>query len=176
MRHRFTYDFIFETPEMHNRSRIAKLFLGGWQIAGTGKFNTGQPFTVNSIVDINQDGNLTDRLNNTMFITETGDRRQPLVLADNAVFAQMLAPFGQNGSVPREQLPAGKVLELDMSFAKKFRFRETQGVEFRADVFNFINRANFGVPVRFLEAPGFGKVVDTITPGRRIQFMVRYLF
>jgi len=30
--------------------------------------------------------------------------------------------------------------------------------------------------VRFLEAPGFGKAVDTITPGRRIQFMVRYLF
>ena len=176
VRHRFTYSFIFDTPEMRKHNGIVKYLLGEWHIAGTGKFNTGQPFTVNTIIDVNQDGNLTDRLNNTMFISETGDRRQPLVLADNAVFSQMLALFTKDGSVPRNSFRAGKVLELDMSFAKKFSFRETQGVEFRADVFNFINRANFGVPVRFLEAPGFGKAVDTITPGRRIQFMVRYLF
>ena len=33
-----------------------------------------------------------------------------------------------------------------------------------------------GVPVRFLEAPGFGRAVDTITPGRRIQFALKYNF
>ena len=155
---------------------VVKFLLGGWQVAGTGKFNTGQPYTVNTIFDINQDGNLTDRLNNTQFITETGDGRQPLVVAANANLTQMLAPFGQDGDVPRNTFRTGKLLELDMSFAKKFAFRETQTVEFRADIFNFINRANFGVPVRFLEAPGFGQAVETITPARRIQFMLRYLF
>jgi hypothetical protein len=44
------------------------------------------------------------------------------------------------------------------------------------DVFNFINRANFGIPVRLLEAPGFGQAMDTITPGRRIQFALKYSF
>jgi hypothetical protein len=176
VRHRFTYSFILGTPELRDRNGAVKFLLGGWQIAGTGKFNTGQPFTVNTIIDVNQDGNLTDRLNNTMFLTETGDRRQPLVLSDDAVFRLMLAPFGQDGAVPRNSFRAGKVIELDMAFAKRFSFRETHAVEFRADVFNFINRANFGVPVRFLEAPGFGRAVDTITPGRRIQFMLRYLF
>jgi len=43
-------------------------------------------------------------------------------------------------------------------------------------VFNFINRANFAIPVRFLEAPGFGRSVDTVTPGRRIQLALKYLF
>jgi len=44
------------------------------------------------------------------------------------------------------------------------------------DVFNFINRANFGIPVRLLEAPGFGQAVNTVTPGRRIQFALKYSF
>ena len=178
VRHRFTYNFIYGTPELRDSNGVVKYLLGGWQIAGTGKFNTGQPFTINTIFDVNQDGNLTDRLDNTQFITVTGDREQPLQLTTTSIsdLTKMLAPFTHDGSLPRNSFRAGKVLELDMSFAKKFSFRETQGVEFRADVFNFINRANFGVPVRFLEAPGFGKAVDTITPGRRIQFMVRYLF
>jgi hypothetical protein len=44
------------------------------------------------------------------------------------------------------------------------------------DFFNFINRANFGVPVRFLEAPGFGRATETVTPGRRVQFALKYSF
>ncbi len=148
---------------------------GDWQIAGTGKFNTGQPFTVNTIFDINQDGNLTDRLNSTRFITETGNGRQPLLLA-NVDTTTLLAPFGQDGVVPRNSFRAGSLLDLDLSFVKRFVIREGQTLQFRTDIFNFINRANFGIPVRFLEAPSFGKAVDTVTPGRRIQFALKYIF
>jgi hypothetical protein len=38
------------------------------------------------------------------------------------------------------------------------------------------NRANFGVPVRYLEAPAFGRATRTITPGRRVQFSLKYEF
>ena len=41
---------------------------------------------------------------------------------------------------------------------------------------NALNRANFGVPVRYLEAPGFGRAVSTVTPGRRVQFALKYVF
>ena len=30
----------------------------------------------------------------------------------------------------------------------------------RAEFFNLFNRANFGIPVRLLEAPGFGLAID----------------
>ena len=33
-----------------------------WSFALTGEFQTGQPYTVNTVVDLNGDGNLTDRL------------------------------------------------------------------------------------------------------------------
>jgi hypothetical protein len=46
----------------------------------------------------------------------------------------------------------------------------------RAEIFNFIDRANFGIPIRFLGAAGFGRAVNTITPGRRLQFALKYSF
>ncbi|CAN5614790.1 hypothetical protein BH18ACI1_BH18ACI1_13980 [soil metagenome] len=176
VRHRFTYSFIYDLPELKNQNNTVRQLLGGWQIAGTGKFNTGQPFTVNSIYDVNLDGNLTDRLNTTRSITETGSRRQPLALADNVDPTTLLADFCDDGAVPRNSFRAGSILDLDLSFIKRFKIREGQNLQVRTDIFNFINRANFGIPVRFLEAPGFGQATDTITPGRRIQFAVKYLF
>jgi hypothetical protein len=46
----------------------------------------------------------------------------------------------------------------------------------RFEFFNFINRANFGVPVRVLEAPAFGQAINTVTPGSRIQLSMKYSF
>ena len=178
VRHRFTYDFIYDLPTLNSRNSVVKTLFGSWSLAGTGKFYTGQPFTVNSVFDINFDGNLTDRLDNTSFISVNDNRRSPLSLTCNsaAQCRSMLAPFGQDGSVSRNNFRAGNVIDVDLSVSKRFRITESQGVQFRMDVFNFINRANFGVPVRFLEAPGFGSANDTITPARRIQLALKYNF
>lgn len=178
VRHRIAYSFIYDLPSLDERSGFVKYVLGGWQIIGTGRFNTGQPFTVNSIYDVNQDGILTDRLNNTQFIAQGNSRRQPLVLTGSnpANLLTMLAPVGQNGAVGRNSFRAGNVLDLDLALNKSFPINERQSLLLRLEAFNFINRANFGVPVRFLEAPNFGQAVETITPGRRIQVALKYIF
>ncbi len=173
VRHRFTYNAIY------NFAKTEKGNWRGWltddlQIAATGRIRSGQPFTVNSIVDVNLDGNLTDRLNTTDGIEITGNRRQPLRLTTNNPF-DLLAPFGQDGAVKRNSFRAGNVIELNLSIIKAFTFGSNH-LNFRVDIFNFINRANFGVPVRLLEAPGFGSVTNTITPGRRVQFALKYEF
>lgn len=174
-RHRFSYNFIYDFPSPgSNQSSLYRAFFGGLQIAGTGSFQTGQPFTVNSIFDVNLDGNLTDRLNTTTGLVQTGDRRQPLRLT--VAPATLLATVGQNGQVERNTFRAGNVLELDLAIIKRFAITDQQNITFRMDIFNFINRANFGIPVRFLEAPGFGQATDTVTPGRRIQFALKYSF
>ena len=174
-RHRFAYNFIYEFPGIAGESRIVRRLLGGLQIAGTGQFQTGQPFTVNSIFDVNLDGNLTDRLENTSGLLVTGDRRQPLQLLTNNT-ASMLAPVGEDGAVGRNKFRAGNILDLNVSLIKNVTITDRQRLILRMDVFNFINRANFGIPVRLLEAPGFGQAVNTVTPGRRIQFALKYSF
>ena len=173
-RHRFTYQFIYDLPRPTRSEGVTAFLLDGWQVAGTGRFQTGQPFTVNSIFDVNLDGNLTDRLNTTNGIVVTGNRRQPLRL--NADPLTLLAPIGQDGSVGRNTFRAGNVLELDMTVLKHFRISDRQSLALRLDVFNFINRANYGIPVRYLEAPGFGQATNTVTPARRVQLALKYSF
>ncbi|MGA9995767.1 MAG: TonB-dependent receptor, partial [Pyrinomonadaceae bacterium] len=175
-RHRFAYNFIYDFQANSNNSKLYRTIFHGLQIASTGFFQTGQPFTVNSIFDVNLDGNLTDRLNSTQGITVTGNRRQPLAIATGTNLASLLATPGEDGSVGRNTFRAGNILSLDFSVVKNFQLSETRHIIFRMDVFNFINRANYGIPVRFLEAPGFGQATDTVTPGRRIQFALKFSF
>jgi hypothetical protein len=173
VRHRWTYQTIYNFPKFETNSFL-RVLTNKLQVASTGRFHSGQPFTVNSTIDVNLDGNLTDRLNTLQGIEITGDRRQPVRLTTDNPFS-LLAPFGTDGSVKRNSFRAGNVLELDLSVIKQFSIRDRQ-LSFRADVLNFINRTNFGIPVRLLEAPGFGKATNTVTPGRRIQLSLKYEF
>lgn len=173
VRHRWTYQAVYDVPTLKG-SPFLRGLTNNLQIASIGKFHSGQPFTVNSTIDVNLDGNLTDRLNTTNGIQITGDRSQPIRLTtDN--FVTLLAPFGQDGKLKRNSFRAGSVMELDLSIIKQFSFKD-QRLIFRTDIFNFINRANFGVPARLLEAPGFGKATNTVTPGRRITVSLKYEF
>jgi hypothetical protein len=172
-RHRFAYHALYDFPTYANRA--ARLVFKNLQVAGTGRFQTGQPFTVNSIFDVNLDGNLTDRLNTTDGIVVTGDRSQPLRLTTTNL-ASLRAPVGQDGQVGRNTFRAGNYLDLNLAFIKTFSLGESRALVFRTEIFNFINRANFGVPVRFLEAPGFGQATSTVTPGRRVQFHLKFSF
>ena len=173
VRHRVAYDLIYSVPRTQ-QNRALDLLTNGLTLATTGRYHSGQPFTVNSLIDVNLDGNLTDRLDSTAGIEITGDRSQPLRLTTDDPIS-MLAPFGQNGRVGRNTFRAGSVLELDVAVIKRFSFSEKY-LDFRTDIFNITDRANFGVPIRLLEAPGFGKAVNTVTPGRRIQFSLKFGF
>ncbi len=136
---------------------------------------TGLPFTVNSIFDVNLDGNLTDRLNNINGLTVTGEGRQPLRLA-TANTQSLIASVGRDGQVGRNSFRAGGLFTADVAVLKKWTFARQQNLALRLEVFNLTNRANFGIPARFLEAPGFGRAINTITPARRVQVSLKYLF
>jgi hypothetical protein len=173
VRHRFAYHAVYDFPKFEESA--ARFVFNNMQLAGTAQFQTGQPFTVNSIFDVNLDGNLTDRLNTTDGIEVTGDRRQPLRLTTNDL-ASLRAPLGQDGQVGRNTFRAGSYLDMNLALIKTFHLDESRSIVFRTEVFNLTNRANFGVPVRHLEAPGFGQATSTLTPGRRIQFHLKFSF
>jgi hypothetical protein len=175
-RHRFSYNYISDMSKWGKGNAFLHFIFNDLQIAGDGFFQTGQPFTVNTIFDINLDGNLTDRLNTTTGIQVTGDRGQPLRLTTADPFS-LLAPIGQDGAVRRNSFRAGNIWLSNAAIIKNFRWDENEkALSFRMDIFNVFNRANYGVPVRFLEFPGFGRATETVTTSRRIQFAVKYSF
>ncbi len=171
-------NYAFRNNGDESEPGLLKFLLGGWQVTGKLRYQTGQPFTVNTVRDVNRDGNLTDRPNTTEGIVVTGDRRQPLILTVDP--NSLRAPLSEDGAVGRNTYRAGSRFELDLSFLKNFLntkpgFYRRQ-LTLRVDAFNLTNRANFGVPVRLLEAPGFGRAVSTVTPARRLQFSLKYSF
>ncbi len=177
VRHRFVYSSLANVPFL-NRFNDTKgavgLLLGNWQMASISTYQTGQPFTVNTSFDVNGDGNLTDRLNTTSGLTVTDDRQQKLVFTGNPT--SLFAASGQNGAVGRNTFRASGVAKTDFTLIKTFRVKEGRSLVFRAEAFNLWNRTHFGIPVRVLEAPGFGKSTDTVLPSRQIQLALKYLF
>jgi hypothetical protein len=167
---RSVVDFLWDVP-----FRSQHWLLGRWQLAGILTLQSGQPFTVNSALDVNEDGNLTDRLNNTDGLSVANHGRTRLVLTGRNSL-DLLALPGENGAVGRNTFRAPGVAALDVALSKDLRVRDRHHILFRTEIFNSFNRAHFGTPVRLLEAPAFGSSVHTTVPARRIQFSVKYSF
>jgi len=53
---------------------------------------------------------------------------------------------GTFGNVPRNALRGPNFQQFDLVFNKRFRFSETTNLEFRTEIFNVFNRANFDIP------------------------------
>jgi len=54
---------------------------------------------------------------------------------------------------------------------------ENMGLDFRAEMFNLFNHAQFGLPAEDLNAPGqFGRVSTTVNNPRLVQFGLKLTF
>jgi hypothetical protein len=149
--------------------------LGGWQLAGIITAQTGQPYTANSAFDINRDGNLTDRLNTTNGVIRSSGSVQ-LSLAPGTNPVDLLAADGASGAVGRNTFRAPGQFNADISLTKFLNFNERFRLHARTEIFNVFNNRNFGIPVRILESPAFGRSTYTTTPPRTIQFVAKFLF
>jgi carboxypeptidase family protein len=171
VRHRFVTSWVWDLP-FFEQNKI----LGGWQLAGIGTFQTGQPFTVLTGLDSNLDGNLTDRLGSTAGITEVnkGSLRFQFPSTPAAQFSLVAARV--DGAVGRNTFRAPGIATVDLAVNKNFKLSERQKLEVRSEFFNLFNRTHFGIPVHQLFFPGLGQSVDTLIPARAVQFGVKYIF
>jgi hypothetical protein len=176
---------VWELPFYRDSTAGVARWLGGWQLASIFQAHTGQPFTLNVPFDLNRDGNLTDRpptaiADRLLFISGHGPQQLKL---DGKV-EDFLKPFicpaetevCPDSPVGRNTARGDGLINWDLALSKKFRFTKEQQLEFRAEFFNLLNRANFGLPVRTIGNPAFGAAVETVTPARIIQFALKYSF
>ena len=64
---------------------------------------------------------------------------------------------------------------FDFSLAKDFNIDDLRRVQFRAEIFNAFNRANFGPPNIQQESSGFGQIL-TASNARTMQFGLKLYF
>jgi hypothetical protein len=176
VRHRFAGSLVWDLPFFRNSHGVARQLLNNWQIASIFQAQTGQPFTLNVPFDANLNGNLTDRASTTNgLIFLNGNRPQRVAVAPGRSVTDFFV-LQKNGAVGRNTVRGAGLVNLDLSVGRTFEFAETKKLLFRAEFFNLLNRANFGLPVRTIGAPGFGSAVETVTPGRMIVLVVKSSF
>ena len=65
---------------------------------------------------------------------------------------------------------------FDASVFKNFAVKERTTVQFRAEMFNLANAANFGAPGASLGTAAFGTIRSTVAPPRQYQFALKLMF
>lgn len=109
------------------------------------------------------------------------DGRDPSKYFDGSQF--ILGPAGYFGNLGRNTLERPGVLTMDFSVQKNFNFSEEKRLQFRAEMFNIANRANFGEPdtSSILNETGArslttGRITSTNTTARQVQFGLKLYF
>jgi outer membrane receptor protein involved in Fe transport len=143
------------------KNGLTGMLLGGWTLSGIAHWQTGLPYTVQNGSDRGGFGqtaaerpdisNLSAPLNTRAIISTTCATgfTNPDGPAGNCVdpatvhFIQ--GAGGPNSrTIGRNTLNAPGVDNLDAAIAKRFKFNERSGVEFRVDMFNALNTTNLG--------------------------------
>jgi len=149
------------------KSGLLSQVLGGWQLGGVAHWQTGFPFSMSNGTDRNGDGQTgPDRPDignaSAPFNTRgTLDPGCPLGYSNPDVFdpsrankqacvdpstVHWLEGIGAPNArtVGRNTMLAPGLNNLNLAIAKRFKFTERAGLEYRAEMFNAFNTANYG--------------------------------
>ncbi len=179
--HSFVTSFVYQLPVGPERKWLQEgplsHVLGGWQFSGFLTVQSGSPinFTMNNGANLNAPGN-TWRPNVSGTPRVLGDIGPDALWFDTAVFSA--PPNNTWGNAARNGVLDGpKYINLDMTIAKLFALgRGTKG-EFRIDIFNLPNRAQFQNPNGAFGNANFGRITSTVAGSERsMRFGFRLTF
>jgi hypothetical protein len=172
--------------------------VNGWNLDGILTFTSGQPFTITDATNVSRDretNGLADRPNlNPGF----GSNPTSGVSAGCAGLAAgtpvgtpghwfdpcafSLEAAGTFGDLRRNTVTGPGVQSVDFALVKAIPIHEQVNATFRAEVFNIMNHANFGLPntvaltATGAASPTAGQITYTTTSSRQIQFGLRLNF
>jgi hypothetical protein len=165
MGHQFTTSFSWVCP-------YRNAVVHGWQIAGTSRFYTGQPFTP-TVTSANLALGEASRPNR--IAKGTLPNAGPNMWFDVADFPQVPNGSFAFGNAGRDILDGPGHIEVNLSLMKNFAVREHHHFQFRWEVFNILNHANFGQPESAVNASNVGTLLSAAA-SRQMQFALRYSF
>ena len=169
-RHRFVFSGIYELPFRGNQ------FVEGWQLSSIVQSQSGNP--VNIVVN----NAVLTGVNNTVRPDVTGPIE--ILGTPNRWFdiAPFVVPVNRFGSLGRNVVIGPGFNNTDFSVIKRTKLTETQLIEFRWEVFDLFNHANFGQPGRVVGTANFGQITNTrfatgdSGSSRQMQFALKYKF
>jgi hypothetical protein len=182
-RHRWTANATWELPAPRGGvSPFVRAIAGGWQLNGIANVSSGTPFTVYDSRNVAQQGSHPE-------ISGFAGSRPDLISDPNkgprtvdqwvsrSAFRRLdaIAEAGRFGNAGRNIVRGPAQSTVDASLFKTWHTGEAVRWQFRLEVFNLLNHANFGIPVNDLVSPNFGRIVEA-GPPRVFQAGLKLLF
>lgn len=185
VRQRLSVSYSYDLPFGKGRAYLADArgwlgtLLSGWQSYGIVTLQSGRPFTVALLSEIDNSG--TGRS-----ILGFGANDRPNVVGDPTASAPSTERWfntsafafplpGTFGNAGRNILDGPGYHNVNVSLVKNTALSERFNLQFRAEAFNLFNHPNFNLPDNFLGSPTFGRITSARDP-RHIQFGVKLLF
>lgn len=172
----FVVSYIYELPVGKgkkvgaNFNGVTNAILGGWQISGVTTMKQGFPIPI--VGGINNTNSFGGNQRPNLVGNPIPSDRSIYNWLNPAAYAQP-APF-TFGNAPRYagnvRAPGMQVFDIGMQ--KWFNFREDLRAQFRCEMFNAFNRANFYSPDGNWSDSTFGKISATMPP-RDIQMALK---
>ncbi len=197
---RISLDSTFIVPDPWKTGLKSKL-LAGWRMEEIGIIQSGLPFSVycsapfkpvfqvpgdsttpvvaNQGCDYNADGFAYDFPNQPDFGNHQSVGRSAFLRGLFTASQFPAPPLGQEGNLGRNTFSGPGLVNFNAEFAKATNIpwftHEGASFEFRADIFNLLNRVNLGLPVSDMASSLFGHSESQQQP-RTVQFGVYIKF
>lgn len=184
IRHNLVFNFTYDLPGGKHFTGVSASVLGGWSTSGVFSVSTGMP--VNMMAGYNVSNNLSDsstQADRPDFVP--GRSNNPVLGGADRYFdatAFVLPSAGFYGNLGRNTVIGPGFSSFDFSLVKNTKIRERTNVQFRAELFNIFNRANFAHPSNTLfnsrgaRVGSAGLITQTVVPNRQIQLAFRLTF
>jgi len=167
----------------HNPGGVVNAVAAGWTVNSIVTLQGGFPFTPQLSYNPSNNGDTRNPVRPFVNPAFQG----PVILGTAAQWfnpAAFLAPpngSGFYGNLGRDTLIGPGLAAWDFSLFKDTPLRESLHLQFRAELFNLLNRANFNTPnaIVFTPAgvsPTAGVITSTSTTSRQVQFGVKLLW
>ena len=181
-RNRFVASYEWALPFWNDSHSWYHSALGGWQLNGIATLMSGTPFTVFDSNDVSAQGSAPEitgfsaQRPNLVGNSNNGPRQVNAWL--NPTAFQRLDPTanaGQFGTEGRNVNVGPAFANWDFAALKNFRVTESKRFQFRAELFNVLNRANFRLPDSDISSPTFNHILAAETP-RQVQFALKFMY
>jgi hypothetical protein len=184
VRHTFVFNAVYQLPFGKSLSGAAAQLVQGWQLGVIANFASGIPFTPLIGFDWARDLSSDGTLQKPDFAPGRNASNAIVGAPDNwfDLSAFVLPPAGEYGTVPRNSLRGPDLRVVDLSIFKNQKIG-SQNLQFRVEVFNLLNRANFATPssgalfnADGTRIPGASQITRTVTTSRQVQLGVKFVF
>ena len=190
IRHNFTFNYIWEIPNLKSAPRALRWAVNGWQWGGIVHLATGEPFTPRITGDpLGMKGDQFDRPDVVVGSGCSGslvNPGNPLHYIKTQCFA-FPNPSNRFGDAGRNTLTGPGIVNVDTSLFRNIGDSEKFHAQFRAEFFNVLNHTNFASPVvptnntTLFGANGApissaGVITSTTTTSRQIQFGLKLIW